>query len=100
MATRLETYAQPPGPKSAAQSHGDVKLDESIIIAIAFNLILLAISWLAATKSGIIISSLVWILIGFALFKSYSDVLLLGITYMIAFAQIFIPMNPRANRSQ
>lgn len=70
-------------------------LEETIIIAIAFNLILLGISYFSGTKAGVIISSLVWVLIGFALYDSYQDLLLLGITYMIAFAQIFMPLSKR-----
>lgn len=70
-------------------------LEEILIIAIVFNIILLGISYFAATKAGVIISSLVWVLIGFALYDQYQDLLTLAITYMIAFAQIFIPLNKK-----
>lgn len=71
-------------------------MEEVIIIAIAFNLILLGISWFSGTRAGVLISSLVWILIGFALYKEYQDLLTLAIVYMIAFAQVFMPLNPKA----
>lgn len=71
-------------------------MEEVIIIAIVFNLILLGISWFSATRAGVLISSLVWILIGFALYKEYQDLLTLAIVYMIAFAQVFMPLNPKA----
>lgn len=71
-------------------------MEEVIIIAIVFNLILLGISWFSGTRAGVLISSLVWILIGFALYREYQDLLTLAIVYMIAFAQVFMPLNARA----
>lgn len=58
-------------------------------------MVLLAISWLAAARPGVIVSSIIWIIIGFELYDLYPDdaLLLLGIVYMIAFVQIFMPLN-------
>lgn len=70
-------------------------MEEVLLLAVAFNIILLVIGYFAASRPVIIISSLVWILIGFSLYQTYQDTLLLGILYMIAFAQIFIPLNTR-----
>lgn len=75
-------------------------MEEVIIIAIVFNLILLGISWFSGTRAGVLISSLVWILIGFALYREYQDLLTLAIVYMIAFAQVFMPLNPRAMKGR
>lgn len=60
---------------------------------------LLAICWLAASRAGVIVSSIVWVLIGFQLYREYSGsddaLLLLGIVYMLAFIQVFMPLNPK-----
>ena len=68
-------------------------MEEALILAIAFNFILLAIGWYIGARQVVIISSIVWILIGFTVYKQYEDLMLLVITYLIAFAQIFIPVN-------
>ena len=73
-------------------------MDEIIIVAICLNLVLLAICWLAASRAGVIVSSIVWVLIGFMLYREFTGddaLLLLGIVYMLAFIQIFMPLNPK-----
>lgn len=60
---------------------------------------LLAICWLAASRAGVIVSSIVWVLIGFQLYREFSgsddSLLILGIVYMIAVTQVFMPLNPK-----
>jgi len=79
-------------------------MDEILILAIAFNLMLLALGWFSGSRSVVIISSVIWIIIGFFIYQTYPDTegadyqiktLLLAISYMMAFAQIFIPLNRR-----
>ena len=69
------------------------------MLACIFNVALLVIAFLSDSRAVVIISSLVWILIGFALYQSYPDseynTLLLALFYMIAIAQVFIPLNRR-----
>lgn len=71
------------------------KMQEVLMLAVIFNVILLVIAYFVNSRAVVIISSLVWVLIGFALYQEYADTLLLAILYMIAFAQIFIPLNQR-----
>lgn len=70
-------------------------MDEVLILAVVFNIVLLILGYFIGSRAVVIISSLVWILIGFLLYQTYTDTLLLAILYMIAFAQIFIPLNTR-----
>ncbi len=80
-------------------------MEEILILAVIFNVILLIIAWFASSRAIVMVSSIVWILIGFALFQSYNGMedvntdyltLLIAITYLIAVAQVFIPLK-RAN---
>lgn len=73
-------------------------MEEALLLAIALNLILLAIAYFTRIRQVIIVSSIVWVLIGFSLFQEYDDTLLLAIIYLIAFAQIFIPLEKGATR--
>lgn len=70
-------------------------MEEVLILAIAFNFILLAIGWYSGTRQVVIISSVIWILIGFNVYTTYNDLMLLVMSYLIAFAQIFIPLNTK-----
>lgn len=76
-------------------------MEEILILAIFFNILLLVIAWFASSRAMVLVSSVIWILIGFALYQSYAEVedlntdyliLLIAITYLIAFAQFFIPL--------
>lgn len=67
-------------------------MEETLILAVIFNVALLMIAYFVGSRAVVIVSSIIWIIIAFALFESYQDTLLLGIIYMIAFAQIFIPL--------
>lgn len=80
-------------------------MDEILILALVLNLILLVIAYFSASRAIIVVSSIVWVLIGFCVFESYHDVedlnteyltLIMAITYLIAFAQIFIPLRRNA----
>ena len=70
-------------------------MEEVLILAIAFNFILRAIGWYRGTRQVVIISSVIWILIGFNVYTTYNDLMLLVMSYLIAFAQIFIPLNSK-----
>jgi len=76
-------------------------MEEILIVAMILNIILAFIGYFSSSRAVMIISSLVWILIGFGLFRSYNATedlnteyltLLIAITYMIAFAQALIPL--------
>ena len=80
-------------------------MEEILILAIIFNVILVLIAYFSSSRPVMVVSSLVWILIGFALFQSYNGTedidktyltLLIAITYLIAFAQAFMPLRNKA----
>lgn len=71
-------------------------MDEALILAVIFNVVLLIIAYFSGSRPVVIICSLVWVLIGFAIYQTYEDTLLLAILYMIAFAEIFIPLKAKA----
>lgn len=75
---------------------GEWTMDEILILAVAFNILLLFIAYFSGSRAVVIICSIVWVLIGFMLFETYEDTLLLAILYMIAFAELFIPLKARS----
>ena len=67
-------------------------ISDALIIAIVFNLILLAVSYLAGYRALLIASSIVWVVIGLFIYKEMEDILILAIIFLIAAAQSVIPL--------
>lgn len=67
-------------------------MEEWIIIGSLLNCFLLLIANLSGSRAMVIVSSIIWILIGFALYNEYDNLVLLALAYMIAFGQFFVPV--------
>lgn len=67
-------------------------MEEWIILGALLNVFLLAIAYLSGSRAIVVVSSIIWILLGFALYDEYSQLLLLALAYMVAFGQFFIPV--------
>lgn len=80
-----------PEPESGQINRGQ-KMEEWIMLGALLNVFLLAIAYLSGSRAIVLVSSIIWILIGFALYGEYEQILLLALSYMIAFGQFFIPV--------
>lgn len=67
-------------------------MEEWIILGGLLNCFLLLIAYLSGSRAMVIVSSIIWILLGFALYNEYEQLILLALAYMIAFGQFFIPV--------
>lgn len=72
-------------------------ISDALLIAVAFNLILLVISYYAGYRALLITSSIIWVIIDLLIYQELEDVLILAIIFMIAAAQTVLPL--RGERS-
>ena len=67
-------------------------ISETLLLAVGFNIILLLIGYFSGYRAVMIVSSIVWAIIGLMIYDEIDSILILGIIIMIAIAQIFIPL--------
>ena len=72
-------------------------ISDALLIAVAFNLTLLVISYYAGYRALLITSSIIWVIIDLLIYQELEDVLILAIIFMIAAAQTVLPL--RGERS-
>ena len=67
-------------------------ISDTLVIAIAFNLILMVVAYFAGYRALMIASSVVWAIIDLMLYQELEDKLVLAIILLIAAGQVFLPL--------
>lgn len=67
-------------------------ISDTLVLAIALNIILILIAYFSGYRAMMIVSSIVWIIIDLMIYQEIEDKLILAIIFLIAVGQVFLPM--------
>lgn len=67
-------------------------ISDALILAVAFNIILLLIAYFSGYRALLIASSIVWVIIDIFIYKEIEDKLVMAIIFLIAAGQSVLPL--------
>lgn len=72
-------------------------ISETLMLAVGFNILLLLVAYFSGYRALLIASSVVWVIIDILIYQELEDKLILGILFLVAAGQAFLPLKGEAS---